>query len=643
VVASVEYRRDIDGLRGLSVLLVILYHSGFTFFSGGFVGVDVFFVISGYLITTIVFSELDNNTFTFSNFYRRRATRLLPALNVMLLLVLIFGFFFYTNKSFDILGKEITFSALGLANILFAQGVDYFASADAYKPLTHLWSLGVEEQFYVIWPLILLLSYKFSKNISFLIFICFILFISSLFASEVNLQHDAVKTYFYPQYRMFELLIGAGLGLVLFKTEKLLLANYRAPLAVLGLFLILYSSVFFSKNTGFPGFYALLPCFGALLIILYSKGSIVERVLSRQFFLSLGLISYPLYLYHQPIISFIYFFKKNLPPGLIFISVMLIATPLSWFTFLYLEKPIRSLNNRDGKLSKYIPVLLIIITLTISASGLYIAKNQGLEWRFKLLNPFSYEVSKKSASSFHTSFSRGIHRSDKGDILFFGDSVLQNYVLPMSKSLDIPLSNVSTITRGGCVLLKGVEFLDKFSDVSCDSLREELYSDTKVYSRVVISQSWLGYDESLLNVPTQKGDKYTLEKWNSYLLSTIKHFSDLGSEVIVIADHPSVTGTGSLQPSIFLDQNSYVHNLKGVKITNYSDMLENDKYFRDQYSSFSFLIYPVDIWCRDSCVAHDDSWSFFSDSKHITVASNEFAVKRLKSIFLKENSSLQEE
>jgi peptidoglycan/LPS O-acetylase OafA/YrhL len=643
VVVDLEYRKDIDGLRGLSVLLVVLYHCGFTIFSGGFVGVDVFFVISGYLITTIVFSELENNKFTFIKFYKRRAIRLLPALNVMLLLVLLFGFFFYTNKSFDVLGKEITFSALGLANILFAQGVDYFASEDAYKPLIHLWSLGVEEQFYVIWPLIMLLSYKFSKNIGFSIFICFILFIFSLFSSEVNLQHDAVKTYFYPQYRIFELLIGAGLGLILFKTDKLFLAHYRAPLAVLGLFFILYSGISFSKNTSFPGLNALIPCFGTLLIIMYSKGSIVERVLSSQVLFFLGVISYPLYLYHQPILSFIYYFKNNLPPSIIFISVMLLAIPLSWVTYAYIEKPIRSLNNRKGKLSKYIPLLLVVITLIISAIGLYIAKNQGLEWRFKLLNSFSYEVSNKSASSFHTDFSRGIHRSDKSDILFFGDSVLQNYVLPISRSLDIPLSNVSTITRGGCVLLKGVEFLDKFSDVSCDSLRKELYRDTKVYNRVVFSQSWLAYDESLLNVSIEKGDGYTLEKWNRYLLSTIKHFSDLGSEVIVIADHPSVIGTASLQPSIFLDQNSYAYDLKRVKITNHSDMLENDKYFREQFSLFASLIYPVDIWCRDSCVAHDGSWSFFSDSQHLTVASNDFVVKRLKSIFSKENVSLQEE
>ncbi len=158
-----NYRPDIDGLRAISVIAVIIFHTGFSFLSGGFIGVDVFFVISGYLITSLVYKEITSGTFSYLTFYKRRIARLLPALIITLILVLGFGFLFYDNREFDNLGKELFFSALGAANILFAQGVNYFAQEDSVRPLIHLWSLGVEEQFYLIWPtlLITLTFFKF--------------------------------------------------------------------------------------------------------------------------------------------------------------------------------------------------------------------------------------------------------------------------------------------------------------------------------------------------------------------------------------------------------------------------------------------------------------------------------------------------
>lgn len=631
-----NYRRDIDGLRGLSVLIVVLYHCGFTLFSGGFVGVDVFFVISGYLITTIVYTEIIQKKFTFTSFYKRRVVRLLPALISMLVLVLIFGFVFYGNKKFDSLGKDIAFSALGLANILFAQGINYFASEDAYKPLIHMWSLGVEEQFYVVWPFIILIVYKLSKSYVLLSIVCFLLFFMSLVSSEISLSNNVVKGYFYPHYRAFELLIGAGLSFALIKLEKFPLLKYRDPISVLGLLMIVYSSVAFSKDIIFPGVNALIPCIGALLVIAYSEGSIVGRVLSNYLLLFLGTISYPLYLYHQPVLSFIQYFHQELNVLTIFAIVICVSIPLSWFTYMFLEKPLRRMVNENSSLSYIMPITLVVITLVISAIGLYVAKNQGLEWRFKLLNSFSYLVSKQSESTFHENFNRGIHTSNSNDILFIGDSVLQHYIVPISESLDIPLTSVSSVTRGGCVLLKDVDFLDKFSDISCGELRKSIYSNNKVYDRVVISQSWLSYDKSLLNVPKSEGEYlYSLEKWRSYLLATIEYFSKHGSKVILITDHLSVSGTELLQPNIFLNEGSYLNNLNGLKVDNYNEMLENNNFFSDQFSDISFLIHPIDIWCENDCTVHDGTWSFFSDSHHISIASNVYLSNRFESIFSK--------
>jgi len=636
-VVSLLYRKDIDGLRGLSVIIVILYHSGFTLLSGGFVGVDVFFVISGYLITTIVFNDIKNTKFSFLSFYKKRAVRLLPALNIMLLLVLIYGFLFYTNKTYDVLGKEVAFSALGLVNLLFAQGANYFASEQMHKPLVHMWSLGVEEQFYLFWPITIVFLYKFSKNLITLIIICCLLIGISLVASETVLSQDPVKAYFYPHYRAYELLLGAVLAFILINSKKIILYNYRNFLSGFGFILIIFSSVLFSRSTGFPGVYALVPCFGAALIIVYSSNCFVERILSSQMFWLIGLVSYPLYLYHQPVLSFIHLFYKGVSAVESFVAVLFIALPLSWLTYKFVEQPIRVKSKRIGTFNNSIPYVLIAMTLVLAFVGLYIAKNQGLEWRFKLLNSFSYNVSKKSESSFHMNLSRGEHKSKSSDILFIGDSVLQHYVVPIAKSLDIPLSNVSSVTRGGCVLLKGVDFLDKFSDISCGDLREGIYLDQKVYKLVVISQSWLSYDESMLNVTTNNASyQYSLEKWKKYLDSTIEFFSEKGTKVIIIADHLSLTGTELLQPSVFLNKTSYINQLSSISVVNQKEMIENNKFFIENFSDLSFLLFPVDIWCKTSCMVHDGSWSFFSDSHHITVASEKFISKKLDAIFKNE-------
>ena len=627
-----NYRRDIDGLRAIAVLSVIVFHSGIAALSGGFIGVDVFFVISGYLITTLIYSEIKNGKFTFTNFYKRRAARLLPALCITLSMVLIFGFIFYNNSAFDNLGKEIFFSSFGAANILFSQGLNYFANDDAYRPLIHLWSLGVEEQFYIVWPILLLLVSRFSVNTLLVIAISFL--VGSLSLSIYSVELAQTKGYFLLQYRAFELLVGATTSIIIHNKG---LPNFNSVtkrcLSFLGIFLIFVPMFALDKESNFPGLNALWPCIGTAIIIAIPSNGVITRILSHRVLVRVGLISYPLYLYHQPFISFFKYFQFQLSPFLTLVTVLLLSLPLSWFTYRYVESPIRKQVHIKGAKKIPLPIWGLLSSIPFFAIiGVTIAKNGGLEDRFRLLNPFAFEISKASATTFHDNFERGynVNSSDHGRALFVGDSVLQHYILPMASALDIQKDEIDTVTRGGCVLLKDVQFIDQFSDISCSDIRNSLYKSKKTYDYVVISQAWGSYLSSVTNFP-EKTAGY--DKWVPFLNATIEHFSRFTNKIIIIGEHVSVDGTLYLQPSITIDKESYVSRLDELSIINVDELKDSIDFF-ERYSTGKKIdvVNPYNIFCQKDCVTSNGTWSYFIDGQHLSVASTKFVTNKLKSL-----------
>lgn len=625
-----EYRSDIDGLRAIAVLGVLLFHSGVELFSGGYVGVDIFFVISGYLITSMICKEVTKGEFTFISFYKRRIARILPALIITLVGVYIFGFVFYSSKVFDNLGKEIFFSSIGAANILFAQGVNYFVKDEAYQPLIHLWSLGVEEQFYLFWPF--LLFFILHKKQKFAIPIVFILFFISFALSALAVEKGNSKAYFLLHYRAYELLFGVLISLFGHSVSKLGNRNkYNEYLSFFGIILIIFSISVFDKNTSFPGFNALIPCIGAALLIMFPSDGVLGRILSQKLLVSIGLISYPLYLIHQPLISFIYFFEIKIEPAIIFIIVLLLAGSLSWFIYKYIEKPLRKIARENNQSKSTLVVSVLALTLpALAFVGVITSKSNGLEIRFKYLNPYAMEVSNAQKTTFHEFFKRGYSVSDTAHskALFIGDSVLQQYVYPLKQSLNMEINQIDTITRGGCVLLKNVDFEDVFSDISCDSLRESLYDNKKTYDVIFISQAWSSYNESIKNFREINED---YSKWTPFIIDTIKHLKNQTEKIVIIGDHIQVGGTKKLQPSIKTNFAQYESELYNLEVTNISEMIKNNLYFQDIAKEFGIVyINPYDIFCKSDCTLHDENWSYFSDSQHISSAATEFVVKKIK-------------
>jgi peptidoglycan/LPS O-acetylase OafA/YrhL len=314
-----KYRPDIDGLRAIAVLAVVAFHAFPNWVKGGFIGVDVFFVISGYLISTIIFENLDKGTFSFSEFYARRITRIFPALILVLVACFVFGWFALLADEYRQLGKHIAAGAGFISNIVFWNEAGYFDNAADTKPLLHLWSLGVEEQFYIVWPLLLWFAWKRNFN---LLTITILVATLSFIINIKGVQQDPVATFYSPQTRFWELLCGSLLAwMTLYKmnawtTAKskldgcLALAVYREKhptngktlsnfLSFVGLILLTYGFCRINKELSFPGKWALVPVVGSVLIIAAGAKTWVNRViLSNKVLVWFGLISFPLYLWH---------------------------------------------------------------------------------------------------------------------------------------------------------------------------------------------------------------------------------------------------------------------------------------------------------------------------------------------------------
>lgn len=336
-----KYRPEVDGLRAVAVIPVILFHAGFSTFSGGFVGVDIFFVISGYLITTIITQELERGRFSIVTFYERRARRILPALFFVIAACIPFAWLWLMPQDMRDFSQSISAVAAFGSNFLFWRESGYFDTAAELKPLLHTWSLAVEEQFYVLFPIFLLLFWRFGKRwVAALIAAALII---SLGLAEFIVDTRPAAAFFLLPTRAWELSIGALTALILSDKTSIRISKVAAEaLSAAGLILIAFSVFAYSKLTPFPSLYALVPTVGTALIILFaSRDTAVGRLLSLKLMMGVGLISYSAYLWHQPLFAFA---RHRAPDSLspyVLIGLCFLALLLAFFSWRYVERPFR--------------------------------------------------------------------------------------------------------------------------------------------------------------------------------------------------------------------------------------------------------------------------------------------------------------
>jgi peptidoglycan/LPS O-acetylase OafA/YrhL len=370
--SQLTYRADLDGLRAVAVMSVVVFHAFPSVVRGGFVGVDVFFVISGYLISTIIFTGLEQGTFSFWNFYARRVKRIFPALVLVLATILAFGYFWLLDDEYASVGKHVAAGAGFVANFALWQESGYFDAAAHSKPLLHLWSLGIEEQFYILWPLVVWLCWK--SQLGLLIAPVAIVCVS-VAANMLHTEADRVAAFYSPLTRFWELSAG---GLLAYLTLRRHVDPTRTSVrksTVLGLggAVLLTGAVMFTPEDRFPGWWAVLPVVGAAAVIAAGEGSWINRhVLAHKVAVWFGLISYPLYLWHWPILSFARITTQSLS---VRVGGIVASTILAWLTYRFVEQRIR------GSAGVGVAGLLLCGGVTVGALGAYVNLRDGLAER----------------------------------------------------------------------------------------------------------------------------------------------------------------------------------------------------------------------------------------------------------------------
>jgi peptidoglycan/LPS O-acetylase OafA/YrhL len=513
-----KYRKEIDGLRALAVIPVILFHAGFSCFNGGFIGVDVFFVISGYLITTIIINELSEGTFSLLNFYERRARRILPALFFVTLIWIPFAWVLFTPSDLKDFGQSLLAVATFSSNILFWHETSYFGTDSEIKPLLHTWSLAVEEQYYILFPLFLLFFWRFGKK-SILIFLGLI-FTISIGVAHWGAYNNPTPTFYLLPTRGWELILGVFTAFYLQKNGFLESKLLNQSGSLLGFALIVFSIIAFDDKTPFPSFYALIPTLGtALLIITAVKSTWIQKLLSFNPIVGLGLISYSAYLWHQPILAFFRNRASTEFLNLYLIALCIISIILAFFSWNFIEKPFRDktlINRKTMFKFSFFGVLTLLIVgtfLTLSDGALYKYSSKDRDILSLFINPNEYTTKR-----FNEHLLINFDENSSKKILLIGDSSAQDLTNAIYESNLIDEFSLSTYHIpnycGNLFLEK--ELIQDFQSIECRS--HEGYSNQSLMDLMIqsdeiwLQSSWLEWQLPLLKESLSNLKDYSQSK-----------------------------------------------------------------------------------------------------------------------------------
>ncbi|WP_206081316.1 acyltransferase family protein [Mariprofundus ferrooxydans] len=637
-----NYRPDIDGLRAVAVMAVVGYHAFPGMIQGGFIGVDIFFVISGYLISTIIFSSLERDRFSLAEFYVRRIRRIFPALVFVLLAVFIFGWYVLLSDEFAQLGKHMAGGAGFVSNFILWNESGYFDREAVTKPLLHLWSLGIEEQFYIFWPLLLAFVWK-RRHWSFLQ-ITTLIAVASFAANIYLIYTDPVGSFYSPISRFWELMVGGALAYMVLHRPQMI-SRFRNVRSLLGFTLIGVALVLLEKTSAFPGWWALLPAMGAFFIISAGPNAwLNKKLLSGRVMLWIGLISYPLYLWHWPLLSFADILGNGVVPRDFRIAAVLFSVLLAWLTYRFIESPLRSGHRKIPVTSGLLLIMSgVVIIGLLGYKGVITPRNDNValaniieatkDWQY----PGDSEPYDPGVSGTY------IYKSKRSDItLFIGDSHVEQYAARVSSTVHSQplLSNSAVfVTDGGCVFIPGV-LEDSPVHRQCSAVKD--YAFKLAYSdkveTVVIGGAWDSYlyylnsDKEDLSSPAgyhyyflDHGDKISLRGGHGVQLALNSLEEQLRAlskikKVYLLLDNPS---GANYDPHKFFSGS----RLRGYVVNNHisETVLADPKQVAIREVLLRMadrlgidVIDPVPLLCRNSlCLRARDGQPVYKDGSHL--------------------------
>jgi len=520
---SVSYRADVDGLRAVAVGSVVLFHLSPVLMPGGFVGVDIFFVISGYLISGILFKEYANERFSYREFYGRRIRRIGPALIVVLIACLAFGWFFLLGSEYKSLGRHTAVSALFGSNLLLYKEVDYFAVAAGEKPLVHLWSLGIEEQFYIFWPLLLGAVWRRIPRLAWFLATAIVV---SFAACVLTTNVDSSAAFYLPHTRYWELLVGALIAYraipngVLRPPAAATLRMQppslpgRESLAWLGLTLIAFSLYWLdSASIVFPGWWAATPVAGTAFLIAAGPQTTVNRaVLGNRLMAGIGTLAYPIYLWHWPLFVFVLLGGGG---RLARVLAVLATLLLAWLTKVLVEDPLRFGRASEGRRRHLTAVALFGVLLLVGSAGLVTDRSNGFLSRYSPeLRVLAGDVSAEEETAASPDVDPGCFLRQRqtvdmfpaacageasapaGRTLLWGDSFAFHLGDGFRRLAAERHFALAEYTSSACPPIVGLQLTQR---PGCTAINDFVVTRVKQLhpERVVLTANWMLYDESV--------------------------------------------------------------------------------------------------------------------------------------------------
>ena len=649
-----KYRADIDGLRAIAVLSVVGFHAFPTWVKGGFIGVDIFFVISGFLISTIIFQSLQRGSFGFAEFYSRRIRRIFPALLVVLVASFAFGWIALLPHEYKQLGKHIAGGAGFVSNFVMWSESGYFDDAADTKPLLHLWSLGIEEQFYIVWPLLLWLSWKRRLN---LLAVALAVGVISFALNVYDAGTDVLAAFYEPQSRFWELMTGSVLAYLMRhgrgvappepasrglkawlhrqihapeahgpngKTLRDIQSALGAALIAVGLFVI-------TKDKLFPGWWALLPTVGAALLILAgAQARFNAAVLSNRVLVWIGLISFPLYLWHWPLLSFARIVEGETPSRELRVAAVLVSIVLAWLTYALIEKPIRSGKHGQSK-----AIILFMLMLVVGGVGYGGYRFDGMAFRLaKAAGLAESEASVSNTFDCGADLPKGsfCQRTATPKIAVIGDSHSLALWQGLVSSGDKAFGQTINIGRGGCLPALGAEFGGTAAHAGgCETAM------ATVIRTIAENPSIEFVSLSTYSRTIERSSDDVLERILQGYNETIRRLNALGKKVVFVIDQPTLKHSAKICENSPIElRNALVKKKKFCGGTTPDDLEPHPRYdsfvARLKAENAGVLFYdPTAIFCEreGSCKVSDPSGLLYADSHHLSARGGSLVAKGL--------------